>query len=374
MRRSDIVTQIRNISLVTSQDDLIKMAIQVALDRFVAHFDWPYFLQPGFIYTTAPISTGTVDVINGNKTITGQSTSWDNSLIGRKFRIQGANTYYHIISVDIGAQTLTLLEPFSGPTVNGQTYSIYKDEYRLPSDLNKQKSAQQLFNSIYMRDMTPGEFDQNFPAPINYSDPIYQILSGTRLDTYSTGTVTISGSTITGIGTAWSSLEGFGRMSNITIGTGVNTQVLTVKSVDSDTSLTVYEIPVAVSVGVSYFITLNNLVLQLYQIPDSARIIAFRYYRQPQFLANDWDIPDMPHEWHWLLIYGALSFVYLQKGADAVTRAEVESKFTTGLDQMKLKIGSFVSNRVMKRRSLDRPARITTDGLERAQFDRRYSS
>src|SRR3990167_10696479 len=173
---------------------------------------------------------------------------------------------------------------------------------------------------------------------------------GTKLDTYTTGTVSATGTTITGSSTLWTSVEGLGRMSNIRIGNNV----YTVKSVDSATSITTYEGVTTVSAGTSYEITLNNLVVQLHSIPDTAKLLYYRYFRIPAILANDYDIPDMPHSWHWVLMYGALSIVLMQKGDINKAQIEAENRFIDGLNMIKLKIGSFSPDRIYSRKSVDR--------------------
>jgi hypothetical protein len=158
-------------------------------------------------------------------------------------------------------------------------------------------------------------------------------------------------------------------MSKIRIGNNV----YTVKSVDSATQITTFETITTVSSGTTYEITLNNLVVQLYNIPNTAQLLYYRYFRIPSILANDYDIPDMPHNWHWLLMYGALSVVLMQKGDINKAQIEAETRFMNGLDMMKIKIGSFSPDRIYKRKSVDRMTGVLLDGLESSDFDRRYS-
>jgi hypothetical protein len=154
----------------------------------------------------------------------------------------------------------------------------------------------------------------------------------------------------------------------------IGTVAYTVKAVVSDTQLTVYETVTAVSSPTAYFLELRNVIVQLYQIPDAGRALYYRYYRIPEVLANDYDNPDMPQHWDWLLIYGALSMILLEKGDVTKGQVSVEAQFVNGLSNMKLKIGSFVANRIYKKNSVDRIGGSQNDGLERSSFDRRYSS
>ena len=350
MTRLEIATDIENISNVTAQRVLVDRSIQHALERVFEYYDFPYYIQDkGVIETIAIYETGTVSVTNGSKTVTGSGTTFTSAMAGRKIRIKNENAYYRI-SAFVSTTEITLENNYQGSTDSALTYKIYKDEFRLNADVDKYKLLRQSNNGIILFDTHPTNFDSAFPMPSSYSDPIKSIMIGTKLDTYTTGTISASGTTITGSSTSWTSVEGLGRMSKIRIGN----YVYTVKSVDSDTQITTYEGLTTVSAGSSYELTLNNLLVQLYSIPDTAKLLYYRYFRIPAILANDYDIPDMPHAWHWLLMYGGLSIVLMQKGDINKAQIEAETRFLDGLNMMKLKIGSFSPDRIYKRKSIDR--------------------
>ncbi len=369
MTRLDLVTDIENISLVTDQRVLVNRSIQHALSRVFEYHDFPYYIQDkGVINTVATYETGTVNVANASTTLTftGILTA---GMAGRKIRFESENPYYRILSVNTGAGTAVLENPYQGDDNTTATFVIFKDEYRLAPDVDKYKIMRQAQNSVVLFDTHPTGFDELYPMPNSYSDPIRSLMIGTKLDTYTTGTVSASGHTITGSATAlWTSVEGLGRMTNIRIGN----DVYTIKSVDSATQITTYEGVTTVAAGTSYEITLNNLLVQLSSIPDTARVLYYRYFRIPDVLANDYDIPDMPHSFHWILMYGALSIVLMQKGDIQKAQQEAESRFIDGLNMMKLKLCSFSPDRIYQRKSIDRIGR-RLDGLETSNFDRRYS-
>lgn len=379
MTRLEIAQDIESISLVQQQRGLVNRSIQRALERVFTYHDFPYYIwDKGVINTVASYSTGTITATNDSTAISGASTVWTSDMVGRKIRIQNANPWYKILSIDTGAQTAVLEQPYQGTSGSGLTYTIYKDEYRLASDVDKYKMLRQAQNSIPLTDVPPTDFDNIYPMPNSYTDPYFTIMEGTNLDTYSTGTVSATAGTyvITGSGTSWTSVEGLGRMSKITVpNSGANRNVYTIKSVDSATQLTVYEpISANVSASSSYLIDLNNIRVQLYPIPDSARILYYRYFRLPDILANDWDVPDMPHMWHRLLVWGGLSEILMYKGDINKSENIAEVRFLQGLELMKQKIGSFSPDRIYKRKSIDRINRGRIDGLESSAFDRRYSS
>ncbi len=90
-------------------------------------------------------------------------------------------------------------------------------------------------------------------------------------------------------------------------------------------------------------------------------------------MINSYDIPDLPIQWQYLLIYGSLSFMFLEKGDVSKSQIESENRFLEGLQNMKKKLGSYASDRIWRVSSQD-TFTTTGEGLEKTTFDRRYSS
>ncbi len=368
--RSQLNQMVVSISNVQAQPTLINQALQIALDRVSEYFDYPYYIQDkGVINTTATYSTGTVSVANGSTAVTGVLTVWTSSMVGRKIRFANNNAYYRIATVG-GVGSLTLEQPFQDTSIVAGTYIIYKDEFRLASDIKKYKTLRQAENAVTLVSLHPTRFDEQYPMPNSYADAIMEVMEGTLLDTYTTGTVTANTNTITGAGTAWTSVEGLGRLSLIRIGTAV----YTIKSVDSDTQLTVYDSVAAVAVATAYEITLNNLRAQLYNIPNTARLYYYRYFRKPTPLFNDYDVPDMPHNYHHLLMWGALSEILSQKGDAAKAYEVYEARFIAGCEKMKVDAGSFTPDRIYRRKPLGFNRTRGLDAREKSSFDIRWSA
>ena len=371
--RSRIATIVENMSNVKSQRDLVNDSIAVALDRVYQWFDWPYYIVESNFATVANYTIGTIAINNGSTTGTITTGVVNTNWVNRKIRIGSEKTYYKISAVNTGANTITIAAPYTGTSVTASGYSVYKDEYLLAPNVDKYKTLRQMQNGVPLMSLTPAQFDSILPAPQNLADPIYEVMSGTVLRSYTTGTVSATNKTITGVATAWitgSGLEGVGAMSLIRIGNNV----YTIASIDSDTQITTYETVVTVGVGATYEITLNNINIQLYFIPNADRQINYRYFRMPIPLANDYDVPDMPHEFHWILIYGALSLIYLQKGDINKAQQESEMRFINGLEMMKMKLGTFAPNRIYRRKSVDSMRRRRFEGVENSNYDWRYSA
>ena len=378
MNKLQLYTDIVSLTNVTSQPTLVNDALNWSLQRVYSSFDFPFYLQDkGVITTIATYTTGTCDVTLGSTAVVGHSTVWTSAMVGYKLQVQGQNAFYRITAVN-SPTSITLQAPFQGTSASLQTYNIFQDEYRLAGDLDKYKTFRQLQNNISLFQFPITTFDELHPMPNSYADPISGMMIGTLLDTYSTGTVSATSNTnvITGVGTSWLSVQGLGRMNQITVPfTGTPRNTYTIKSVDSDTQITVYEnISVNVAASSSYQIKLQNVRIQLYQIPNAVRSLYYRYFRIPEPLINDWDVPDMPQSWHWLLVMGACAFIYLQKGDMQKAWEACEAKFNGGIGEMKKKLGSFSPDLLYKIKSGDRMPKNVSDGLESSGYDRRYSS
>ena len=352
---------------------MVNAMIQVALNRVYQFHDWPFYLdfRNGVLTTTDDYSTGTVDLTNGSTSVAGNSTVFTSAMVGRKIRVQGEKAYYRIavFTAADGAGALTLDNAYQGTTGTSLSYEIFQDEYRLNANVDKYKSFRQIQNGLLTIDMLPKNFDELFPTPQAYSDPYFSIYVGNDTSTYTTGSLGISSSTVTGVGTAWTSVPGLGKRSRIRVGSSW----YTVNTVDTATQITIYE-AATVTAGTSYVVSLDNIVVQLYNIPNAARHLYYRYFRLPAPLVNDYDSPDMPSDYHHLLMWGALSEILSQKGDINKAENVYESRFLNGLQQMKLKIGTFAPDRKSQRKSADRIRRGATIGLEASAFDRRFSS
>lgn len=366
----DLQNDVTSMSIVTSQPVLVQHAIQYALNRITQEYEFPYYMNSkGVITTVAPYSTGTVTSINGSAIITGVGTNWTSILVGRKFQIQGDQAHYYISSVN-STTSITLSVPYQGSAQSGVTYNIYKDEYKLASDVQSYNTLVQIQNSIPMVGIAPSRFDQNFPTQQSFDSPYLEMMEGTALDIYSTGIVSTTNlsTVVTGTGTNWTSVEGLGRMTNMII-SGVR---YTVQSVTSDTSINLYEQASGTMATSPYSLLLRNYKTQVFPIPAYVENLYYRFYRMPDILVNPYDVPDLPNDWHWIIIWGALSWIYLQKGDAQKAYTIAEANFMNGIKIMKTKIGNPSADRIYRRVSQDGRMR-PLDGLEKGTFDRRYS-
>lgn len=347
---STIVSTVKDISNVKGKDSLIKRGVQASLDRVSSKWTWPHLMDESFFTTVAPYTTGSIAVTNGSTAVVGTGTTFTAAMVDRKLRVSGEDAYYRIASWT-DATHITLETPYGGDTATGQEYSIFKDEYRLAPDCDRYKILKHIEDSKSLVGMHPSAFDMVAPTPSSEGTPNFEIFAGTKIDIYDTGTIsaTVNTSVLTGAGTSWLSVEGLGRGSRIK----TSTQIFTVKSVDTDTQITVYEIvTLAIAALTAYEILLDNLIIQLYEIPDAAENVYYRYQRVPAPLVGDMDIPDMPDNWFWLLVEGGLIWAWATKKGNKSNKQILI--FEAGINDMKKQLGYPSEHQSFPRRSMDR--------------------
>lgn len=352
MTFKDIYTDVQDISVVkvSSKLALIKRGIQAGLDILTSK-DLPYLMTDGLFPTVAIHNTGNVDVTNGSATVSGGATSpvFTLSMVGRKFRAADENTWYRIKAF-VSSTEITLETEYLGDTDTDASYEIIKDEYRLASDMATHKVMRQVQDKVAMGSIESTAFDILEPSAISQGSPRFDIIVGSKLDLYITGTVSgTSGAVIiTGSSTLWTGVEGLGKGTRITVGSNV----YTVKSVDLDTQITIYEtLASTISAGTSYEMLMDNMRLKVFPIPDEAEIIKYRYQRLAYPLRADTDIADLPDEWHHILITAGLITAYQTKDKEEANRQF--QRFFTLTNAFWRRVGAISSSRTYPRADQD---------------------
>jgi hypothetical protein len=59
--------------------------------------------------------------------------------------------------------------------------------------------------------------------------------------------------------------------------------------------------------GEAIFYILNGRSISLYRVPSESIQVRFSYQRRPLALVNDGDIPELPFEWHPIIMKGAIA-------------------------------------------------------------------
>ena len=315
MQFSSIISDIERIANLsgTAHRNTLKRGVNTWLLRYAAAYTWPHYKDRGVIQTIAPYETGTVTATNASKTITGDSTVFTAAMVGRKFQVSGDQAWY-TVSAYVSATEITLAESYQGTTASGSSYSIFKDEYRIDADTHQLLDVVQTQNQIKMGVFDYLRFDDYFSQLGTFGEPEWLTVLGRKDDTYATGTITASAgsTTLTGSSTAWTGVEGLSKGSRLA---GINnTEVYTIKSVDSDTQLTTYEQVTTALSASTYRLFLNNIRVQVWPVPSAARNLYYRKQRLPNPLFNDYDEPDMAREFHGQLVDAGLATAYTLLG------------------------------------------------------------
>ena len=328
-RLANLVTDVEARFNNTTKTDLVKQWINQTQDEVQSFFDWPFLVTSDWLQTVAEYTTGTgtINVTNGSKDVSGTGTSWTAAMTGRKFNITGDNEWY--IFTYASGTTGTLDRVYEGTTSTTADYSIYKDVYRLRGDVNKILILRNLSQGYAMEHISVWDMDRSFPMDSDASSSNLVSVLGRDTSTYSTGTVSASGNTVTGTNTVFTSVDGLSKGIKIRIGNFT----YTIKSVDSNTQLTTYETLAASGAG-TYVINLNNIMVKLSSPPDSAVGIPYRFMRVMPPLVNDWDESEIPEKYHRLLIEGACKKAFIYQ-FDAAKYQLAKAEFNEGLLVMK---------------------------------------
>ncbi len=112
------------------------VAINSILRQILSFKTWYGCWTRGQVVCPQAVTGGTATVVSGSPTVQGNGTAWDQTLIGRQFRVGLNCPIYTIIGVDPFAQVLTLELPWSGPvppSTNTQTtgYTIVAMYYNI---------------------------------------------------------------------------------------------------------------------------------------------------------------------------------------------------------------------------------------------------
>jgi hypothetical protein len=271
---------------------------------------WSGQYREGWLSLVPVYTTGTVDVTQGSRTVTGSGTTFTAAMVGRKF-LGPDNAYYKVIAV-ASTTSLTLSEAYQGTTATGSLYQIWKDEYVLYPDVFSLIAVTNYIEPGQASEYTNKQGRAAYPRATANELPRFYELVGRRRNvaSYSTGTVsgTINTRVLTGSGTSW--------FDNIQPGYEITVGAYTyhVDTVDSDTQVTLVEDLVAtVAALTTYSARGRNALVIRFLAPSSQTVVNYPYYSKIYPLVNDndedWLLELYPH----LVIDGVLKWDFLDK-------------------------------------------------------------
>lgn len=256
-------------------------------------FNWSWKNKAWFFDVADQFSTGTASVVNGSRTVVLSGPTISSSQVGWYFQVPSITpaSFYRVIAVS--GSTLTIDTAYQGPTNSSIAYYLRGFDWLLPSELEGMPKLAELGTSeipLYSMLTRPSEIPDSRGKPtkgiIWSDDPI-----GT---TYTTGTLSGTTSTriLTGSGTSWLSNVMAGDQVEIVVGS--TTYKYHVQSIQSDTSLTLYQF-LQTSPSASTYTIRNQFsrYIRLSPTPDFPYVMAIYGQRRWYPVNHDNDIDEL---------------------------------------------------------------------------------
>lgn len=320
MTLSEIIIAAGDGKLVTNSDVKNRFIRHVnrirefAWDKYI----WSFKKRSWSIRTYDQISSGTVSAVNASNSVTFSASVLSAPYVGAYFRVLGSvpESWYKIVAQ--GGTTATLDIPYQGATNATGSYEVRKFDYLIPSELAGQAKMTDsqgriiVVQSVLSRpSLIPDSRGRPQTAVIWTDDPIGS--------TYTTGTIsgTVDTRTVTGSGTSWLSNVTAGDQLEVTVAS--TTYKYHVRSVESDTSLTLYQfLRVGISAATTY--TIRNQfgrIVRFSPTADDEYTISISGVRHLYPLAHDNDIDELLAYHSSALIEGIIG---LEQGASPDNR------------------------------------------------------
>lgn len=329
--------RITSTNAITSSTE-VTQAINNALIKVYHSFPWPFRRDIITLQTRAPYTTGTITTTLASRSITGSSTSWTTGDIGMWLRVSTESELYKVKSVD-STTGITLENPYRGSNTGaGQSYTLYKRLYTLPS------SVDDILDDVYLparnvviEFMSQPVFDREF-APVREGSPYYYtrwaFTQASR--SYSTGTVSgTSGSrTVTGSSTVW--------LGNVEAGDEftVGSNRYTIASVDSDTQITLWQaLQTSPSASAYSSVSRYAINLQFGPIADTTYNIDIPVLMRGYNLVDDTDLLYVPTAFcECVRLYALAELEYMHDSGKAqITEARADKEYQTLLTTFSLR-------------------------------------
>lgn len=274
--------------------------------------------------TTVNYTTGTVAVTNAGTTVTGSSTVWTSSMVGRKIRFETQSEYYTISAVASNT-SLTIDRAYTGTTISSDgEYTIFQLGYDMPRDYmpGKEKTVRYLnsptcwayidWNTVAWADPAMETFETPFLYTIQKDYTYREPASGTHTMDSGSGTTTVVES-----GLAETTNDYYNNW--VLVNTSQNDTSLITDYVGATTTLTNSPAITSQAENSTFYLIDKRHRLIPWPILDTAKGIFVLYFAIPTHLTDNYDVPDIPEEagGEILLVSGTLALYYGKDAAAA---------------------------------------------------------
>lgn len=164
-------------SLGSIEQNAIDDAIAHAIDRLTMDGQHQWVRGESGIITTAGYSTGTVDVTISSATITGNSTAWNTSsnLLARDVFNVSDGGFYRVTAIATDTSA-TITPAYSAATASAASYTTYRDQYALPSDLIRLISIREVDSERELEILSRTQWAQIWEGAYETGRPAYAFL------------------------------------------------------------------------------------------------------------------------------------------------------------------------------------------------------
>lgn len=118
---------------LTSRNRIRRDINMIYLNEVAAYEQWSWLRDFVNLTLNARLNSGTATVTQNSRTVT-LTIAPANSMVGAWFSIEGSNERYTVLKHTAGATTLYLDSIYTGATLSGQTYQLWRDKLPLPAD------------------------------------------------------------------------------------------------------------------------------------------------------------------------------------------------------------------------------------------------
>lgn len=112
-------------------DAMIVSAINDALGELSRAFRWSWLKSDGGIITSEPYATGTLTLTDGDATVTLTGGTWPSWAAQGQLLIGGI---YYRVATRTSNSAIELYDEYTGETQSGVGFTLYRNQYTLPSD------------------------------------------------------------------------------------------------------------------------------------------------------------------------------------------------------------------------------------------------
>ena len=193
---------------------LLDIARETAM-QIERYATWDHRLMEGQIAAVADYSTGTCSITQGSTALTFTGATLTQAMITRHWQPSGTGgRWYQFSSINEGAGTAVLLDPFEGSDLSLASYTIRQRYYRLPPDFDKAAIQKETTGNQVVRWWNREDFEAAYPT-ISATGQVWNLIfaGSSRTVLYNTGTVTLTlnSASVTGSGTSFLQARDLGR-------------------------------------------------------------------------------------------------------------------------------------------------------------------